>query len=285
MKVLLPLIMAVFLLLSAQAMAADVLIVQSSRHTGYVEALKGFKTTCTAGSHAIVLEDYSDTDIARIIREEQPSLILAVGDSALAALKKIRRIPIISVMAIYLSSNNTPANVTGVRMTISPERYMTLFKAFQVRKVGIVFSQTYSGAYIKRARQAADRTGIDLILREIRNPRQTPQQLSTLKGNVDSIWLLPDATAMTKETVDAFFYFAMEQSKPIFAFSDVYLAYGAAAALEADRFAMGKQAGEMANRLLGGMNSADIPAEDPRSISLKTNHSIIRKLGMTYSLD
>ncbi|ACM21549.1 ABC transporter, periplasmic substrate-binding protein [Geotalea daltonii FRC-32] len=283
MKLLLPLILAVFLLLPAQALAAEVLIVQSTRHSGYGEAFKGFRTACTVSSHTIVLEDYSETDIARIVREEQPSLILAIGDSALAALKKIRRIPIISVMALNLSSGNTPANVTGVRMTISPERYITLFKTFQVRKVGILFSQARSGAYIKRARQAAERAGVDLVLREVHNPRQTPLQLSTLKGNVDSLWLLPDATAMTRGTVDAYFLFAMEQAKPIFAFSDVYLAYGAAAALEADRFAMGKQAGEMANRLLGGLAPADIPVEDPRSISLKTNHSVIRKLGMTYS--
>lgn len=283
MKLLLLLILAVFLLLPAQAPAAEVLIVQSTRHSGYGEAFKGFRTTCTVSSHTIVLEDYSETDIARIVREEQPSLILAIGDSALAALKKIRRIPIISVMALNFSSGNTPANVTGVRMTIPPERYITLFKTFQVRKVGILFSQARSGAYIKRARQAAERAGVDLILREVHNPRQTPLQLSTLKGNVDSLWLLPDATAMTRGTVDAYFLFAMEQSKPIFAFSDVYLAYGAAAALEADRFTMGKQAGEMANRLLGGLAPADIPVEDPRSISLKTNHSVIRKLGMTFS--
>ncbi|WP_243375286.1 ABC transporter substrate binding protein [Geotalea sp. SG265] len=285
MKTLLLLMLASWLI-PVQVLAADVLIVQSSRLSGYREALKGFRNTCTASSHSIVLEDYSETDISRIVREEQPAVILAIGDSALMTLKKIRRVPIVSVMALNLASgNSTPANITGVRMTVSPERYMNLFKAFQVRKVGIVFSQGRSGAYIKRARQTAERAGINLVLREVHNPRQTPSQLSTFRGNVDSLWLLPDATAMTRETVDAFFLFAMEQSKPIFAFSDVYLAYGAAAALEADRFTMGKQAGDMVNRLLGGASTADLPVEDPRSASLKINQSVIRKLGIAYSSD
>lgn len=280
MKALLLLILAGWLI-PVQVLAADVLIVQSLRLSGYGEAVKGFKTTCTVSSHTIVLEDYAEADVSRLVREEQPAVILAIGDSALSALKKIRRIPIVSVMAIKLSTSSTPANFTGVRMTVAPERYMALFKTFQANKVGIVFSQANSGTYIRRARQVADRFGVNLILREVHNPRQTPLQLGTLKGGIDSLWLLPDATAMTRETVDAFFLFAMEQSKPIITFSEVYLSYGAAAALEADRFTMGKQAGDMANRILEGASVADIPIEDPRSVSLKLNQSVIRKLGIT----
>lgn len=149
----------------------------------------------------------------------------------------------------------------------------------------MVFSHARSGPYVKRARQAAERAGIELVLREVHNPRQAPQQLSSLKGLIDSLWLLPDATAMSREAVDAYFLFAMEQAKPIYAFSDVYLSYGAAATLDADRFTMGKQAGEIANRLLDGESPADIPIEDPRSISLKTNQSVMRKLGMNNALD
>ncbi len=265
-------------------MATDVLIVQSSRHSGYNEALLGFMSTCTAGSRTIVLEDYAENDLVRIAREEQPAVILTIGDAALTAVKKVRRIPIVSVMALNLpSGKNIPANVTGVSMTIAPERYMTLFKKLRVNRVGVIFSPKRSGGYVKRARLAAERTGVELVVREVRNPRQAMQQLATLKGNIDSLWLLPDSIAMTKETMDAFFFFAIKEGKPIIAFSEIYLSYGAAAAIEIDRYAMGSQAGEIANRMLAGVSPAGITVDEPQSIYFKTNHSVLRKLGISYS--
>ena len=66
--------------------------------------------------------------------------------------------------------------------------------------------------------------------------------------------------------MDAFFVFAINQGKPIIAFSEIYLSYGAAAAIEIDRYAMGSQAGEIANRMLTGVSPADIPSMSPNPL-------------------
>ncbi|ABQ26155.1 ABC transporter substrate-binding protein [Geotalea uraniireducens] len=279
LRALLSFILALYIFAAAPALATDLLIVQSTRHSSYTEALNGFRNACNARSRVVVLDDYAEVDVARLVREEQPVAILAVGDSALDAVKKIRRVPIVSLMSISPSTGKSmPPNVTGVRMTISPERYMTLFNALRLDRVGVIYNTARSGAYLRRARQSAEQAGVDLVLREVDNPRETSHQLASLKGKVDALWLLPDSTAVTRETVEAYFFFSMEQRKPVIAFSAVYLSLGAAATLEIDRHGMGMQAGEVANRLLKGASPAEIPFSDPLDIFLKTNPSVIRKL-------
>lgn len=281
MRALLIRILAVSLILAAPALASDLLIVQSVRDNGYNEVLSGFKKSCEAKSRVVVLADYSEVDIVRIVQEEQPAAILAMGETALTVVKKVRRVPVISLMSLGLSMGKSiPANVTGVGMVIPSEQYMALFKALRLRRIGVVYDPARSGDYLKRARQAAARAGIELVLREVHNPRETPGQLTSLKGRVDALWLLPDSTAVTQETVDAYFYFSIEEGKPVIAFSGVYLSLGAAASLEIDRFEMGKQAGEMANLLLNGSSPDSIPFHAPRTIFLKTNRSVTRKLDL-----
>jgi putative tryptophan/tyrosine transport system substrate-binding protein len=272
-------ILVVSLFLAAPAVASDLFIVQGARDNSYSEVLSGFKNSCAAKSRVVVLSDYSEVDIGRIVQEEQPTAILAIGEAALTAVKKIRHVPVISLMSLGLSMGKSiPANVTGVGMVIPSEQYMTLFKALQLRRIGVVYDPTRSGDYLKRARQAAARAGIELVLREVHNPREIPRQLSSLKGSVDALWLLPDSTAVTQETVDAYFYFSMEEGKPVIAFSGVYLSMGAAASLEIDLFEMGKQAGEMANLILNGSSPDSLLFHAPRTIFLKTNRSVARKL-------
>jgi putative tryptophan/tyrosine transport system substrate-binding protein len=274
-------ILVITLLLVAPALASDLLIVQSARDVSYSEVLSGFKNSCAAKSRVVVLADYSEVDIARIVQEEQPAAIIAMGENAMKAVKKIRRVPVISLMSLDLSmGKNIPSNVTGVGMVVPSEQYMTLFNALQLRRIGVVYDQARSGDYLKRARQSAARFGIELVLREVHKPREVQRQLANLKGRVDALWLLPDSTAVTQETVDAYFYFSMEEGKPVIAFSGVYLSLGAAVSLEIDRFEMGKQAGEMANLLLNGNSPDSIPFHAPRTIFLKTNRSVTRKLDL-----
>lgn len=55
------------------------LVIQSRRDVGYEEVLKGFRAERTASQRVIVLSDYAEVDIVRIVREDHPKLILAVG--------------------------------------------------------------------------------------------------------------------------------------------------------------------------------------------------------------
>ena len=274
---------ALFLMSALPALASDVLIVQSSRTPAYVEALRGFRAGFEGSSITIVLSDYADVDVVRLIKEERPRLVLAVGDTALAACRKVRQVPVVSLMALSLTlSKSANSTVTGVGVVASPERYLSLFKAIGARKVGVVYDPNRTGGYFRRAQQAARKLGLELVAREVRTPRETIGKLEQIKGSVDALWMLPDTTAVTVETLGDFFRFSLEQRVPLVTFASQYLDKGALAAIEADRLDLGRVVGEQIRKLLD--RTTDGPSVvDARKVRLATNVSVSKKLEISTS--
>ncbi len=272
------LLIALSILSAMPAFAADVLIVQSGRGVAYTEALRGFSEVYQGSTQTIVLADYAEVDVVRLVKEEQPRLVLAVGDKALEASRKVRAVPVVSLLALSYNLAKEPTGpVSGVGMLPAPERYLEVCKGMGTKRVGVIYDPTRTGYYLKRARLAAQQAGIELVARDVRTPREALVKLEQLKGAVDAIWLLPDTTAVATEIVEAYFLFSMQHKVPIIAFSEQYLAKGAVVALEVDRSELGRQAAELANaRLKGGAKQV----VDARKAPLRTNNSVVQKLGI-----
>jgi len=273
------------LLLALPASAHEVLIVQSVRSAMYDEALKGFRGTTAVDSSTLVLSDYADPELARVISEERPRLVVAVGDGALASLRRIHHLPVVAMMALGLGSHGPDsANLTGVTLFEKPEQYLAIFKKLKSHRVGVVYDPARSGWYLKLARAAARQCGVELVLREVSDPRQTMGQLASLKGVVDALWLIPDPTAVTRETLEAYFLLAQTEAIPVVSFSSAHLRLGALAVIEPDRADMGRQAGEIARELLAGAPAAELPPSPPRKVSVKENEAVAKRLKLPLDL-
>ena len=270
-----PLLIAVFLLLPLEAVAYDILVLQSLREKGYDEAVKGARRECRASMRTIVLSDYAEADLTRIVREEHPRMVIAVGDRALEVADNLRGLPVLYMMAL----NPKPRqNVTGISMLLDPARYLGVFNSLGARRVGVVYDPKRSGAYLKRAQSAARRSGIDLVEREVRSPKETPAMLESLRGRVDALWMIPDLTAVSPASTEAYFLFSQGEAVPVVTFADVYLSMGGAVALGIDRFDIGRQLGEMAQRVLDGTPVEELSPQYPRRAVSKSNEGVLRRL-------
>jgi len=259
------------------ALAVDVLIVQSGNGPAYAESIRGFKEVYRGTTQTILLSDYAEVDLVRLVKEEQPRLVLAVGDPAFAKAKKLRQIPVVTLLALSFGLQKPPVgNMHGVSVLASPARYMELFKKMGAKRVGVLYDPARTGAYLKQARQEAENAGIRLMTREVVDPRDVMAVLEQMDWVVDALWMLPDTTAVTSVTLEAFFNFSIKHQLPLVTFSGQYLSKGAAASIDHDRTDMGRQAGEMATVLLDGAASAG--AAGPRKTTVSTNESVLRKL-------
>lgn len=273
-------ILALTLLLPSLAQAYDVLVLQSRRNPAYDEVLKGFNSGQSVSQRLIVLSDYAEVDLVRIVREDRPRVILTVGDAAVAAARKIRDIPVIALMTLGVHGQKTvQPNLTGIGMFVAPERYCDLLRRMQVKRVGVIYNPAKSGWYLQHVKRAVQNAGITLIAREVSTPRDTLAQLSSLVGKVDALWMLPDVTAVTRETAEAYFHFSQQQEVPVVSFAAGYLGLGAAAVLEIDRVAMGTQARDMVAAILDDQGADSIGFSFPKVISLKTNPVVLTRLG------
>jgi putative ABC transport system substrate-binding protein len=268
------------------AQAYDVLVLISRRDRAYEEVLRGFRTTRQFTERVVILTDYAEADIMRIVREDRPGMVLTMGDNALAAARKVRQLPIVAVMSLGIRDRkNALPNLAGIDMFASPEHYLELFQELKKRRVGVIHDPAKCGWYLRRAQQMAHRYGIKLVVRETPNPRDTLDRLTSLKGEVDAVWMLPDTTAVTRETAEAYFVFSQEEQVPVVAFAGAYLTLGAAAVVEIDRTELGRQAAAMAAKALSGTDTPEPAIVYPNRITLKTNPTVLKRLGIVYGLN
>lgn len=271
------------ILLQGDASAHEVLVVQSMAVKPYEEAVRGFVGTCKGTMKRIVLSAQQGSDLARIVREEPPRLIVVLGAEALAQVKKFKQIPV-----VYLMVLNPPVaaqeqqRITGVTMTIPPERYLTVLKKAlpDARRIGLLYDPKKSGPLVRRALQASRAMGFEVVSREVRSAREVPALLEAMRGAIDAFWMIPDPTVLTPDSVEFLLLFAQENLVPVFSFAEKYEKMGALFSLDVDPVDMGKQAGEMANRLLGGTPVDELPRVDARRAVLRFNRSVARKLGV-----
>lgn len=274
-------ITALWLLLPTSAWCYDLLIVQSQRSPAYDEVLRGFHGVGRFTERVIVLSDYNDLDLIRIAREEKPLAIVTLGDKALAAARKVRQTPVIALMALsYRPGQESHPALTGVEVQAAPEKYLSAFSSVKSRKIGIISNTARSSAYLARARKVAAHAGLELIVRDVKSPREVAAQLDTLVGQIDALWMLPDSVTSSGEAADAHFIFSASHKIPVISFSSAYLASGAAVAIDIDRTDMGRQAGVMAAAIIDGSSVSQLPPESPRKTVLKSNPSVLRRLGL-----
>lgn len=280
MRLLIALILALATLLPCLAQAYDVLLLVSRRDQASEEVLKGFRAGCSSSHRTLVLSDYAEVDLIRILREENPRLVVTLGDTALKSARRVSRTPVVSLMALGMRAQAShQTNLTGIEMFAPPESYMALFRKLRVNRVGVVYDESRSGWYLRHARHAAEKAGITLVTREIDAPRQAPEMIASLAGKVDALWMLPDVTAVTRESSEAYFRFGQSQSVPVVSFSASYLGLGAGAVVEINRNDLGRQACDMAEEILRKGRVSETTPEFPRKTSTLMNNDVIRHLG------
>lgn len=275
------LILALAAFTTSLAQAYDVLVLLSRRNPVYEETLKGFNETFRHKQRVVILSDYDEIDVTRIVREDHPGLILTIGDHALAACRKIHQTPLMALMALGVHNQSAlQPNLTGVGVYIRPDNYMSIFSALKTKRVGVLYNPAKSGWYLLQARQAARRAGVELITREIQSPKETIGGLSSLAGQVEALWMLPDTIAVTRETAEAYFRFSQERKIPVISFANAYLSLGAAAVLEIKSDNLGRQAGKIAATMMRDNDSYMTEIPYPDNVVVKANYPVLRQLGL-----
>jgi putative ABC transport system substrate-binding protein len=173
-------------------------------------------------------------------------------------------------------------NVTGVNMIPAVDVQLGRIRDIlpDIHRIGVVFDPEKTGAFVESASSAADLVGIDILGVPVVRAREVPTKLAGLQGRAQMIWMLPDVTVVTRQTVEVFLLFSMENMIPLIAFSEKYVEMGAFMSFGLDPEDMGRQAGEMANTILSGTRPGDMPVQEARSVSVTINRGLAEKFGV-----
>jgi len=260
--------------------AFNVIVVKSAELKPYQDAVRGFRDACNCDVQELKLEE---DDGAKTVLQNSPDAVVAIGTTVFKKVRAIEGLPVVYAMVMPSEAAlSLRPSISGVSMDISPETYIATMKELfpKAKKIGLLYDPRHTAAFVAEAAKAARAAGLELVDKQVRDPRELAGLLDKMRGTIDVLWMVPDATIAATEAVDYMLHYSFQNSVPIFSFSKKYVEMGAVAALDVDPYDMGAQAGEIVNRLKAGKTEA-IRAW-ARASHLTINAKVAAKMGLKF---
>jgi len=269
----------------AAPLPRPVVILTSSSVEAFGEAVEGMRRTLGTEVRVVTLDLASKPEaISRRLAENNPALLVAVGNNALQTAEQFGAAPVIATMLVR-------ADLVAVRQR-SPAGAVVLDLAFGDVLAGLARAfpgKSHAGMILNSGMGAgrdatliaqARGAGIELQVIDCPLPEKLIQSLRSLRQQVDFVWCPPDGALFNGTTIKPLILASLEYQLPLVGFSEGFVRAGGAAGIYPDYFEVGVQAGEMARKFLAGAN---ISNEGPRKTRVAINPRIGRLLGLKLS--
>lgn len=273
---------------SSPAQAADVAILKSSDISAYNQAIAGFKAALPAGTNFVEYDMQGDVakgrKQAQRIRASDAALVLAVGlKAALVAKLEIIDIPVIFCMVLDPGKHDLKApNMTGLLLEVPIERQLATLRTVlpAAKRVGVLYDPEKTGPFVEEARRRAKGFGLHLVSKTVTSEKEVPSALRGLVSEVDTLWLVPDSTVLTEDSLRFLLNTSMEASIPVLGFSPDLVKSGALVGLSVNYEDIGRQGGALARSILNGKGRSPALAP-PERLRMSLNLKTARFLGIT----
>ncbi len=251
--------LAIFLGVPNSSYAEEVAILKSADIGAYSEAIDAFKGALPS-SFKVTLEYDLQGDmakgrnLARRIRASDANVVLAVGlKAALAAKLEILDIPVIMCLVLDPEKYGLPtSNMVGLSLNIPFEKHLKPLKTLapKVSRIGVLFDPQKTNGMHAQLQQDAKALGITIVSKEVHGEQEVSEALKAIESTIDALWLLPDSTVLTENTLDFLISATLEANIPLMAFSAGLVQSGAVVGVYMNYADIGRQAARLSTRLL-----------------------------------
>lgn len=220
------------------------------------------------------------------LRADQPDVIVALGAKAAFAVR--RGLP--GVPLVYVSVMNPERygvvgpQVTGVAMTVDSASYLSQFVGFfpEVKTIGVLRGPTITAAQLDEIRAAAEAVGVKVVVREAERPRQVRGALHDMAGEIDALWLKPDREMLSRESFRALTEDTERARIPLLVETDNMVRAGGMFAVVPNAPDLGRQAAELALKVLDGASPASLEVARPESVQVVLNLRAVKANNITF---
>ena len=271
--------------------AVDIAILQSSDIAAYSEAVTGLKATGPIGAIYTEYDVQGDLELgkklARKVRESNVSLVVAVGlKAALAAKTEIVNVPIVYMMVLDpLKHQLTTPNMTGTLLEVPPAQQLKIMRKFlpTLHRLGTLYDPAKTASRLTDASRQATTSDFQLKGLPVESEKDLPQQLRTLLSDVEALWLMPDSTVLTNESIRFILESALAHQIPVIGFSPEFTRLGALLSVSVNYGEVGRETGQLAKRVLDGDGRLPLNPLPIERVKITVNLKTARFLGVTFA--
>jgi putative ABC transport system substrate-binding protein len=269
----------VFILPVYSQAQSSITIIKSGEFEQYQTAIKGFSGDLKGTIINTIAFDKnaSEAKLSLEIREKKPSLLLAVGSEAASfCTRNIKDIPVVFCMVLDPEGNNLTgfANITGVSLDIPYQEHLKAMQELKpgLSRVGLIYNPTHNEKNVEKAKAAAEELGLSLVLERVYSQEDIAKVFSGLLSRVDFMWIIPDDTVSNAASIKYMLTQTLKSAMPLMGISENYVKAGALLALIPDYTDIGRQAAELAAKIIKeGVSPQDIAIAQARKTNLILN--------------
>lgn len=211
--------------------------------------------------------------------------MVAVGLKAALAVKlEIADTPILYMMVLDpLKHHLTAANMTGVLLEVPADRQLKVMRALlpTLRRIGMLYDPGKTASHFKEAQAQASAHNVQLRGFIVQDEKEVPQQLRMLLSESEALWLIPDSTVLTDESIRFILESALANQVPVIGFSSEFTRLGALLSLSVDYSEVGRETGLLAKRILDGEQPLPIKPVPVQRVRSTVNLKTARYLGIS----
>lgn len=278
--------------IAAQAKTKILVVNSDSSVEKYRQTQDGFRQQLDAYADSIVELDLGGADnpgaLEKRIDQEKPDLIYSIGSKAYQLAHRYGKgRPMLFSSVINWQRFDMEKNTYGVANELSLNQELSLLRYMfpAVKRIGILYTPEFSRERIAEAQKYAKEVGFTLIERSVEDRDALDGALNALLPTIDLLWLIADPGVLSdRAAVETIFSAGEKLRKPIYAYSESYIAYGASLAVAADTPTIGRQAANLAQSILRRQPIADA-VQMPAGSHITLNVCQLGKLKTAYNQD
>lgn len=272
------------------------LILVSNDAEPYMEALYGVKEVLESMSeggvsiefHVETAEAKSPVSVVKKAIVTSPDLIVSIGTPITDVLVSSGiSAPVIYCMVLDPpdSIRNAPG-VAGVVLDIPLSEQIAWFRRMVpgIENLAVLYSED-SSYWLEKVRSVASSAGVGVLGVKFTGSSDLVTALSRVSGRAQGLLAIPDGSIYNRVVTPRIIYFSLENRLPFMGLSMNFTRAGALFSLDCDYRDIGRQAGEMAYRIVRGEDIENMSDEYPEKITPVINGRSARILRITINKD
>ncbi|MFH0791692.1 MAG: ABC transporter substrate-binding protein [bacterium] len=259
-----------------------IVCVINSNIPAYEEAIAGFR-------EALIQENIEFKAINYNLNNPPPpeidkaDLFFTIGTNATRAISdKIKNIPVVFTMVT--NPQFSAQNVTGVTMEIPFSDQLVVLSNISPRpkKIGIIYDPNKTRKYVEMYIKESHGKGFEILTRQVSSVNEVFRAIRAFRSSIDCLFVIPDPTVYTIKSIEDILLYSLREGLPVVGISPGYVKAGALFSISSNYGQMGKEAGQIAARLLRGEKPSKIPYASPKQFDLSINLIVADRIGITF---
>ncbi|MDR4493356.1 MAG: ABC transporter substrate-binding protein [Nitrospirales bacterium] len=273
--------------------AEEIAILKSADISAYTEAIEGFKSRLPPSAQITLEYDLQGDmakgrNLARRIRASDAKVVLAVGlKAALSAKLEILDIPVIYCLVLDPDKYGLPSsNMVGLSPDLPFQDHVKPLKSLlpKASRLGVLFDPQKTAGMVNQLKQEAKSQGFTIFPQEVQAEQDISKALNALPSDIDALWLLPDSTVLTENSLDFLMSWTLERHIPVAGFSAGLVKSGALTATYLQYADTGRQAATLAIDLLRNAKSPVLGTSVmPNTVRRSVNQKTATYLGLSLT--